>query len=219
MSPEIATPYSYQYNFSWEGDLSPNWHVTLGYVGSRTHKILYNFLLNRAVFVPGIPFATATVGERRPDSTAFEILDIHNGSRAFYDAGVATISTPRWNGLSLTGSYWLSKTIDFGTDYTFTGIGGGSRDAAGQSGVDVRKDQKALSDFDQPHAALVQLGYDTGRRGAGLLHSIGNGWTFASVVLVKSGTPTTIVAGSDGPGFGNVDGRRSATARAEAPSR
>jgi hypothetical protein len=26
------------------------------------------------------------------------------------------------------------------------------------------------------------------------------------VVLVKSGTPTTIVAGSDGPGFGNVDG-------------
>ncbi len=206
LSPEIATPYSYQYNFSWEADLSRNWHLTLGYAGSRAHKLFYNFLLNRAVPIPGIPFTTATVSDRRPDPTAFEVLDIHNGSRAFYDAAIATISTPRWNGLSLTGSYWLSKAIDLGTDYTFTGIGNGSREAAGQSGVNARKDQKALSDFDQPHAGLVQLAYDTGRGGSGLWNSIKRNWTAASVVLVKSGTPFTIVSGSDGPGFGNVDG-------------
>ena len=206
MSPNISTPYSYQYNFSWEGELSRNWRMTLGYVGSSTHKLFYNFLQNRAAFVPGIPFTTATVSERRPDPTAFEVLDIHNGSNAFYDAGIATISTPRWNGLSLTGSYWFSKSIDYGTDYTFTGIGNGSREAAGQSGVDARKDQKGLSDFDQPHAALAQLSYDTGRHGSGFLSSITRNWTVASVVLVKSGTPITIVSGSDGPGFGNVDG-------------
>lgn len=206
LSPEIATPYSYQYNFSWEGELSRNWRMTLGYVGSRTHKMFYNFLLNRAVPVPGIPFTTATVADRRPDPTAYEVLDIHNGSRAFYDAAIATISTPRWNGLSLTGSYWLSKAIDFGTDYTFTGIGNSSREAAGQSGVNARKDQKGLSDFDQPHAALVQASYDTGKRGSGWLSTLARNWTVASVYLVKSGTPITIVAGSDGPGFGNVDG-------------
>jgi hypothetical protein len=173
LSPEIATPYSYQYNFSWEGELSRNWRMTLGYTGSRTHKMFYNFLLNRAVLVPGIPFTTATVAERRPDPTAFEILDIHNGSRAFYDGAIATIATPRWNGLSLTGSYWLSKSIDFGTDYTFTGIGNSSREAAGQSGVNARQDQKGLSDFDQPHAALVQASYDTGKRGAELDGCVG----------------------------------------------
>jgi hypothetical protein len=206
LSPNMATPYSYQYNFSWEGELSRNWRMTLGYVGSRTHKLFYSFLLNRAVPVPGIPFTTATVGDRRADKTAFEILDIHNGSRAFYDAAIATISTPRWNGLSLTGSYWLSKSIDFGTDYTFVGIGSGSREASGQSGVDPRKDQKALSDFDQPHAALLQASYDTGRRGSGWWSALTSSWTIASVYLLKSGTPITIVAGSDGPGFGNVDG-------------
>jgi hypothetical protein len=205
LSPNLATPYSYQYNFSWETELTRNWRLTAGYVGSRTHKMFYNFLLNRAAFVPGIPFTTATVSDRRADQNIFEILDIHNGSRAYYDAGLVTLNAPRWHGLSLTASYWLSKAIDFGTDYTFTGVGNGSREAAGQTGIDARKDQKALSNFDQPHAALVQMAYDTGRRG-GIWGMLSRNWTLASVILVKSGTPFTVNSGSDGPGFGNVDG-------------
>ncbi len=208
LSPNLATPYSYQYNFSWEADLSRNWHFTAGYVGSRTHKLFYTYLLNRAVPVPGIPFTTATVSDRRPDKNAFEILDMHNGSRAYYDAAIATITTPRWHGLNLTGSYWFSKAIDLGTDYTATAVGNNSREAAGQSGVDAHKDQKGRSDFDQPHAALVQLGYDTGRNLElpRWLRVFTRNWNAASVVLIKSGTPFTITAGSDGPGFGNVDG-------------
>ena len=209
LSPEIATPYSYQYNFSWETELSRNWRFTAGYVGSRAHKLFYNYLLNRAVPVPGIPFTTATVSERRPNQNDYEVLDLHNGSQSYYDAAIVTISTPRWHGLNLTGSYWFSKAIDFGTDYTFTGLGSTSRDNAGQSGLNVHKDQKGLSDFDQPHAALVQLGYDMGRGSTELprwLRSITRGWNAASVVLIKSGTPFTITSGSDGPGFGNVDG-------------
>jgi hypothetical protein len=205
LNPNLTTPYSYQYNFSWETELSRNWRLTAGYAGSRSHKLFYNYLLNRAVFIPGIPFTTATVAERRPDPDAFEVLDIHNGSRAYYDAGLVTLSTPRWHNLSLTSSYWFSKAIDLGTDYTFTGVGNGARENAGQSGVNPRKDQKALSDFDQPHAALVQAAYDTGRH-RGRLSSLFNSWTVAAVTLVKSGTPINIVAGSDGPGFGNVDG-------------
>ncbi len=206
LSPEISTPYSYQYNFSWEGELSRNWKLTAGYTGSRSHKLFYDFLLNRAVYVPGIPFTTATVAERRPDADAFEVLDIHNGSRAYYDAGIVTLSAPRWHGMSINASYWLSKAIDLGADYTSTGIGGNARENAGQSGVDARKDQKALSDFDQPHALLLQLAYDTGRGGSGFLRSLTRNWTVASVVLVKSGTPFVMHSGSDGPGFGNVDG-------------
>lgn len=208
LSPEISTPYSYQYNFSWETELSRNWRLTTGYVGSRAHKLFYNYLLNRAVYVPGIPFTTATVSDRRPDQNAFEILDIHNGSQAYYDSGIATLSTPRWHGLNLNASYWFSKAIDLGTDYTFTGAGNGSRESAGQSGVDSHKDQKGRSDFDQPHAALVQLGYDLGRHNElpRWLRMFVNNWNAASVVLLKSGTPFTLLAGSDGPGFGNVDG-------------
>jgi hypothetical protein len=205
LSPNLATPYSYQFNFSWERELTRNWRLSAGYTGSRSHKLFFNYLWNRAVEVPGIPYTTATVADRRPDPNVFEILDIHNGSRAFYDAGVATLSTPRWHGLSLTTSYWWSKAIDYGTDYTFTGVGNGSRENAGQSGVDVRKDQKGLSDYDQPHAALTQIAYVT-PRARGWWDRITRDWTVASVILLKSGTPFTVMAGGDGPGVGNVDG-------------
>ncbi|MFM8395140.1 MAG: hypothetical protein ACKOB4_14565, partial [Acidobacteriota bacterium] len=33
-----------------------------------------------------------------------------------------------------------------------------------------------------------------------------DGWTLSGIVLLKSGTPFNIQSGSDGPGYGNVDG-------------
>jgi hypothetical protein len=162
-------------------------------------------LLNRGQVIPGIPLTTATVADRRADPRSFEVIDLHNGGRAFYNAGLVSITSPRWSGLNLSASYWLSKAIDLGTDYTWTGVGSGSRESAGQNGIAVHKDLKGWSDFDQPHAALVQASYDSSR-GFGPLKSLTRNWTLASVVLVKSGTPFGVQAGSDGPGFGNVDG-------------
>ena len=54
---------------------------------------------------------------------------------------------------------------------------------------------KGLSPFDQTHALLVRTAYDVPR--------VGN---VSAVALFKSGTPFTVISGSDGPGFGNVDG-------------
>jgi hypothetical protein len=205
VSPNLATPYQYQYNLSWERDLAPGWHLQLGYAGSRSHKLFFTYLLNRAQFVEGIKFNTATVSDRRPDKTAFEVLDMHNGSRAYYDAAIVKLTVPRWHGISLNTSYWFSKAIDLGSDYTSTAAGNTSRDAAGQNGIAVHQDQKALSDFHQPHALLVQAGYDT-RGGVRRLGVLSRNWTLSTVVLAKTGTPFTVSAGSDGPGFGNVDG-------------
>jgi hypothetical protein len=205
ISPNLATPYEYQYNFSWEREIAAGWRIQAGYVGSRSHKLFYTFVTNRALVVPGLAFNTATVGDRRPDKTAFEVLDLHNGSRAYYDAGVLKLTAPRWNGITMTASYWMSKAIDLGSDYTQTGSGGGGRDAAGQTGIDARKDQKGLSDFHQPHALLVQASYDT-RQGWKGLRRWSRNWTLSTVVLAKTGTPFTVDSGSDGPGFGNVDG-------------
>jgi len=111
LDPNLATPYSYQYNFSWENEFSPGWKLQLGYVGSRTHKLFHTFQLNRAVDVPGIPFNTATTNLRRPDQTLFQRFYTLNASLAYYDAGRATLIVPRWHGATLTASYWFSKSI------------------------------------------------------------------------------------------------------------
>ena len=207
--PDLVVPYAHQYNFSWEKRLAADWRLQVGYVGSRAHKLIITYFLNRGREVPGMVSTVSNLNERRPDQNLFEHLLIHNGSRGFFDAGRVTLTAPGWRGLSLDASYWLSKAIDLGGSYTNTASGPDARVAVSQTEAESHRDLKGLSDFDQPHAFLLQAGYTVPRGVAGgwagrLLRD----WNFATVSLLKSGTPFTVQSGSDGPGFGNIDGRR-----------
>ena len=209
VGPDLTTPYSHQYNFSWERGLGADWRLQLGYVGSRSHKLILTYFLNRAREVPGVASTIASINGRRPRQDIFEHLFIHNGSRGYYDAGRVSLAASNWKGVSLNASYWFSKAMDIGGAYTNTASGPDARNAVSQTEFESQSDLKALSDFDQPHAFLLQLGYTTPRspRGASALRKIFGGWTLATVTLLKTGTPFTVDSGSDGPGFGNVDSR------------
>ena len=209
ISPDLVAPYSHQYNFSWELVPAKNWTLRLGYLGSRTHRLLAGWPFNRARAVPDTKLMTTqTVNERRPDPRFFDIRHILNGSRAYYDAAKASLTTSRWQGLSMDWSYWFSKAIDLGAHYASNA---GSRDAFGgrsQSEFEVHGDVKGLSNFDQPHASSWRLTYETPRLGGAKTfwnRAFGR-WELFSIVLLKTGTPFLIRSGSDGPGFGNVDG-------------
>jgi hypothetical protein len=211
INPDLATPYSHQYNFAWEGEIGSGWSVELGYVGSRSIKLFSVYVLNRAEPVQGVPHTTATINLRRRDQSLYDLVDVNNGSRSYYDAGRVTLIAPRWQGLSLTGSYWFSKAIDLGFDYTATASGNAAFQGGGQTAYGVHDDLRGLSDFDQPHAFLLQTAYDTGpgTGGNGWLESMYRNWTISTVVLLKTGTPFTVQTGSDGMGVGNVDGIQS----------
>ena len=71
LAPDMSTPYSHTYNFSWELTLARDWTLELGYLGSRTHKLLAMWYFNRARPVPGIPLTTRTINQRRPDQRLF----------------------------------------------------------------------------------------------------------------------------------------------------
>ena len=210
LSPDLVAPYSHQYNFSWDLALGDWVELQLGYVGSRSHKLFMLWFTNRAQVVPGIPQTTATVNDRRSDPSYFDIFHLINGSRGYYDAGRVSVALKNWKGLTLNGGYWFSKSIDTGTDYLNTLSSRGARKGRSQSEFGVQQDMKGLSNFDQPHSLLVQFSYDTPKlttsRPASWLARAFVSWSFSSVVLAKSGTPFSIRSGSDGPGFGNVDG-------------
>ena len=112
-------------------------------VGSRTVKLYTVYQLNRAGPVDGIPFSTATINERRPDPSEYRRFYTSNGSRAYFDAARITLTTPRWQGGTVTTTYWFSKSIDQGTDYAVTG-GGQERWRSSQTEWDYTKDQKGL---------------------------------------------------------------------------
>jgi hypothetical protein len=207
LDPELASPYSHQYNLSWEPRFSGTWRVQLGYVGSRSHKLLLMWYLNRAHAVPGLAQVTATINDRRPDPGNAETRWVLNGSRGYYDAARATLVVPRWRGLSIDASYWFSKALDLGSSYTNTAYDNDSRLSRSQSEFSQHGDMKGLSPFDQTHAVLWRASFDVPRWASSSWASrIWSGWSLGAVVLLKSGTPFTVSTGSDGPGFGNVDG-------------
>ena len=208
LDPDLVSPYSHQYNFSWELEPAKDWMLSLGYLGSRSHRLISVWNLNRARPVEGIPFTTSTVNERRPDARFFDIRQILNGSRGYYDAAKASLNVRNWRGLSMDLSYWFSKAIDLGAHYASNG---GTRDGfhgRSQTEFDVHGDVKSISNFDQPHATQLRFTYQTPGlgRSQGLLHKAFGEWELFSVVLLKAGTPFIVRSGSDGPGFGNVDG-------------
>ena len=207
LDPDLAMPYSHQYNFQWELGLARDWNLEVGYVGSRTIRLLNLWNTNRGRPVPGIPLTTTTVNERRADPRYFEVRRVLNSSRGYYDAAKARLVVSRWRGLTLDLSYWFSKAIDLGGDFVNTASSSDAWWGQSPSEFDVHGSMRALSSFHQPHAFLTRVSYELPRLSrTGWLERVAGGWQMSGVVLLKSGTPFVIDTGSDGPGFGNVDG-------------
>jgi hypothetical protein len=207
-SPDFVTPYAHQYNFSWEPVLAKYVRLQLGYVGSRAHKLFQMWFGNRAQITPGIPLTTATVNQRRPNPNVLEGISFLNASRAWYDAGRVSVVLTEWRGVSLDAAYWFSKSLDLGHDYANTLSGPDGRAATSQTEFEVQRDLKGRSVFDQPHAFLTRASWQTPKL-AGKPKWLRGGfghWNFSAVTLLKNGTPFMVIAGSDAPGFGNVDG-------------
>ena len=204
----LVAPYSHQYNFSWQLEPTKDWSLELGYVGSRSHKLLLMAYRNRGGRVEGIPHTSATLNIRRAVDGLADIRYVHNGSIGYYDAARASLVSPELGGLSVRATYWFSKAIDLGSGYTNTAYDADSRLARGQWEFDQFQDMKGLSDFDQPHAFLWTATYRTpsSSSGGNVLRMIAADWELSAVTLFKSGTPFTVDAGGDAPGFGNVDG-------------
>ncbi len=207
---DLVTPYAHEYNFSWQPLTSTRWSLRLGYVGSRSLKLFSMWTFNRARPVPGIPQTSETVQQRRPDQSVAEVRHLLNGSRGYFDAAKASFDMRLTRGLFLEASYWFSKAIDLGTDYTNTVSGPDAWNYRSQSEFNVQQDLKGLSQFDQPHSFLLRGTFEVPEfaGGAGWVNRVLGNWVIGIIALAKSGTPFTVESGSDAPGYGNVDGTR-----------
>ena len=208
LSPDLVSPYSHQYNFSVENKLRNNYLLRLGYVGSRTFKMLDCYQINRAAPVDGIPLTTQTVNERRPDPRYYDIKDIVNAGAAYLDAAQLTLESSYRRGLAWAASYTFGKALDNGADYSATGANNDINSGRSQYETLVQQDRKGLSTFDSTHALVLMYSWELPKPFAvhGWMGWLANGWQLSGTTLIKTGTPVTLYVGSDGPGYGNVDG-------------
>jgi len=84
--------------------------------------------------------------------------------------------------------------------------GDDARQGYSQSQNLVEQDLKSPSAFDQSHAVTARFQYALPRLRSRWLGRAAGGWRISGVFLAKTGLPFTVISGSDGPGFGNVDG-------------
>jgi hypothetical protein len=202
LAPGLQTPYAHQYSFSWQTPLPTAWgRVELGYVGSRTLKLLYMQYFNRAEVHPALAQTTATVNDRRPDPRYYDYRVVSNMARSYFDAARITYTLQSRRGFNFESSYWFSKAIDTGATYVNIAAGDDAMQGNSQTAYNVEGDLKGLSAFDQSHAFVSRLSYETPWR-----RMILRNWRVNTVLLAKSGIPFNIISGADSPGLGNVDG-------------
>lgn len=182
--------------------------LRLGYVGSRSVKLMSGFVTNRAQPRDGIPLTLATVDQRRADQRYFEVRNILNAGIGTFHAGQLSLDLPNYHGLNGSVGYTFSKAIDDGVDFTSTAANGDMNRGRSQSEFNAFPDRRSLSSFDSPHAIMGTYSYDLPKlaHGQGIAGWLLDNWQVAGVMLAKTGTPLTLYVGSDAPGFGNVDG-------------
>jgi hypothetical protein len=208
LSPDLASSYSHQYNASLEHQSPAASTLRLQYIGSRSIKLLNSFILNRAEPVPGIPLNTATVDQRRADQRYFDTRTIVNGGLAWFDAVRVALDYPLARGVAIQASYVFSKALDEGPDFSATAANRDLLTQRSQWQGESFKDRKGPSNFDSPHALVVNWSWMPPSLGSTntWLNALTRGWQLTGVNFLKKGTPFTLFIGSDSPGFGNVDG-------------
>jgi hypothetical protein len=212
-------PYSYQFNFSVQRQVTSNFSVSAAYVGNLSHDLPFaqdinapatgslapacatsagaNIVTRRPIDNPGAATCAA------PGSPFGTVLLVQSNQTASYNGLQATAQLRVTHGLMLYGFYTFSHTFD-SVQLDNTTTQGGAEDMT-NLGL-----ERGPADFDLRHqfvTALVwRLNYYHGDRL--LRRSVINGWTISPIINIHSGFPFTVLNGKDANLTGNSSAER-----------
>src|SRR5262245_40349168 len=197
-----------QYLLNIQRQCGSNWAIEAGYLGSESHH-LYVFL-NANQAVPG---TTGNVSSRLPFPNYGVIQLVADGFNAVYNSGSLKATRRFSQGMSLTGSYTFSKSIDNSSGIRVQGY-----DTLFPQNSTCLRCERALSAFDTRHRFVLGGTYDLPigkNRLVNINNSIGNtllgGWQMSGSATLQSGVPQTLISGLDNAVTGNSYDRPIAT--------
>jgi len=200
--PKAKNPYSEQWNFGVQRQLSSNTVMTANYVGSQSHRLTIGGLYNVAL-TPG-PGTPAEVTARQPYpyiSPTFYDRSIGNSS---YNGFQFSTNHHAANGLTYLVAYTWSKSIDVGCSGFF-----GIESCSIQNPYNIKGD-RSVSGFDLTHvltaSAVAPLPFGKGRRFASssrLVNYLVGNWQLNGILTLTSGVPYYVYISSDIPNIGN----------------
>jgi Carboxypeptidase regulatory-like domain/TonB dependent receptor-like, beta-barrel len=188
---EPRNPYTMQYNFSLQRELSENTVLSLNYVGQRGVHLVRLVDANQAlptILEDGRKFFPAGSVERNPNFTGirYKVTD----AQSFYNALQVSLDRRLSRGLQLRANYTYSKSVD---DGSITITQGGDNDMT--QDPDDRRAERGLSNYDLRHYFVTFLTYDVPDfSGPAWLT---RGWQFNTISTLASGNPFSVLVGFD----------------------
>jgi hypothetical protein len=196
VDPHARTPYTYQYNLTYERGFLKDYVMSLSYVGNRGRKLYGLEEVNVALgtFFPApasFPVATpSNYAARRvnPDLSSVDFLVTDGNS--WYNALEVNVQKRYSHGLLFQVAYTFSKSMN---------------DVDTQRGLLDKLDRKvgkALSSDDVPHRFVASFIYDLPVKkffdlGNGFLQRVFDGWSFGGIYTAQSGTPFSVINPND----------------------
>ncbi len=158
------------------------------------------------VIVDGVPHGyislnTPRVNERRPDPTLSRFVNLQNFGWSYYHAGTIKVTRRYGNGLSFNAFYTFSKTMDTGSEATFTVV---DTNAPASKKGGAAASLRGLSAFHAAHRFVASYSYELPimRSQQGILGRVIGGWNVSGTTTLQSGNPFSVTLGYDANGDG-----------------
>ena len=188
------TPYNQQWNFSLQHEVLPGTVVTAAYVGSKGTRLMINYEVNQAAYIPG------NGPDGRPLSTTGNI-DSRRPYRDFQSINAAqTVGNSTYHSLQLSVNRRFSRGLYFMANYTFAkALDFQSLDRNAGTPQDARnfRLERRLADFDRRHVFVTSFlaGIPSPWKG-GPAAWLTRGWQTNGIFNYTSGSPMNVTPGT-----------------------
>ena len=219
MDPGINSPRVQSWNVTVEQQLGSQWGVAVAYLGSHADRLWNSQSINPGIFMGlgpctlrnGVTYPVCSTNanlnfrrvlyQQNPREAAFiGGLDLHTDV-GYQDYRGLKLSAQRRavGGVSLNGSYTLSRCFGTGQTSRFTQTSGG------YVNPDDPSYDAGYCDQDRRHLATLTTGYETPDVASGALRVLVSGWRLSGILTAQSGSRLNVTSGIDNAftGIGN----------------
>ena len=214
MDPDINSPRVQQWNLMVEKQIGAAWGVSATYLGSYSDRLWAQSAMNPGVFLGLGPCTLSTdtgprtfpVCSTNANLNQRRVLSLENPTRAA-QIGALDLNTDigyqkyrglklaarhrSTRGLSLNGSYTLSKCEGTTTATTF------NQTSAGYSIPGDPDFDAGYCDQDRKHLGSLNANYQTPEVGSGIVRALASNWRLGGIVTARTGNRLNVIAGVD----------------------
>jgi hypothetical protein len=198
ISQGFTNGYVQQWNFNIQREVVKDFVATAAYVGTKGTHLQIPEEVNGAPYVPGTCGSSAcstsgNINQRRFYQPFAAVESIESNGNSTYHALQLSLKKRFGAGYSILASYTFSKFIDMTSD-----DGHGSTSSTATNPFDWNYD-RGLSDNNVPHRFTTSFVWELPvfRNAGGLKRTLLGGWQLNGILLLQSGKPFSVVAGTN----------------------